>query len=45
MGVMVETEKNVFRESGLPYSQLVEGATYEFPGLTVTAAQDRKSVV
>lgn len=38
MGVMVETEKNVFREYGLTYSQLTEDATYEFPGLTVTAA-------
>lgn len=38
MGVLVQQGENVFREAGLTYGQLVEGATYEFPGLTVTAA-------
>lgn len=38
MGVLVEQAKNVFREAGLTYGQLAEGATYEFPGLTVTSA-------
>jgi 3-hydroxybutyryl-CoA dehydratase len=38
VGVLVEQEKNVFREAGFTYGQLVEGATYQFPGLTVTSA-------
>lgn len=38
MGVLVEQENGVYRESGLTYGQLVEGASYRFPGLTVTAA-------